>query len=118
MKVNNSDLPLDLVFKLFYHTALPILTYASEIFGFENVERLEKIHSNFLRKITGSRKSTPLSFLRGELGRYPIKIVIMARMLSFWKRLLIGKSEQISLKIYKYMLASPQNNFKWHLLQI
>ena len=113
MKVNNSDLPLDLVIKLFDHTVLPILTYGSEVFGFENIEILEKVHSNFLRKITGSRKSTPLSFLYGELGRYPIEIVIMSCMVSFWNRLLTGKSEKISLKIYKYMLASPQHNFKW-----
>ena len=113
MKVNNSDLPLDLVIKLFDHTVLPILTYGSEVFGFENIEILEKVHSNFLRKITGSRKSTPLSFLYGELGRYPIEIVIMSCMVSFWNRFLTGKSEKISLKIHKYMLASPQHNFKW-----
>ena len=58
-RINNADLPLDLALKLFDHTALPILTYGSEVFGFENVEILERIHSNFLRKITNTRKSTP-----------------------------------------------------------
>ena len=66
-RINNADLPLDLALKLFDHTVLPILTYGSEVFGFENIDILERIHSTFLRKITNSKKSTPLSFLYGEL---------------------------------------------------
>ena len=61
-KINNSDLPLDLVLKSFDHTVLPILINGSEVFGFENLEIHEKVHINFLRKITNSRKSTPLHF--------------------------------------------------------
>ena len=112
-KVNNSNLPLDLVLKLFDHTLLPILTYGSEVFGFESLEILEKVHTNFLRKISNSRKSTPLQFLYGELGRFPISIVIKSRLISFWNRILVGKSEKFSLKIYKYMLSLPQGSFKW-----
>ena len=55
---NNSDLPIDLVFILFDHTVLPILTYGSEIFGFENIDILEKVHNDFLRKNTFARRST------------------------------------------------------------
>ena len=39
-KMNNSNLPLDLVLKLFDHTILPILTYGSEDFRFESLEIL------------------------------------------------------------------------------
>ena len=35
-RINNLNLPLDLRLKLFDHTVMPILCYASEIFGFEN----------------------------------------------------------------------------------
>ncbi|MEW8152903.1 MAG: reverse transcriptase family protein, partial [Candidatus Thiodiazotropha endolucinida] len=51
-RINNLKLPVDLQLKLFDHTVLPILTYACEIWGFENLEMLEKIHTEFLRKIT------------------------------------------------------------------
>lgn len=40
-----------LTLKLFDHTVLPIVTYASEIFGFENLDSLERVHSNFLRRL-------------------------------------------------------------------
>jgi hypothetical protein len=47
---NNSDLLLDLIIELFDHTVLPILTYGSEIFGFENLDILEKVHNDFYVK--------------------------------------------------------------------
>jgi hypothetical protein len=112
-RVNNSDLPIDLILKLFDHTVLPILTYGSEIFGFENLDILERVHNNFLRKITKARRSTPLAFIYGELGRYPISIIVQSRMIAFWNRLLLDKEAKISAQIYKYMLALPNNNFKW-----
>ena len=112
-RIYNADLLLDLSLKLFDHTVLPILLYGAEIFCYENTDILERIHSNFLRKITNSRKSTPMSFLYGELGRYPISINIQSRMVSFWNRILVGKSDKISLKIYKYMIHLQDNNFSW-----
>lgn len=112
-RVNNADLPIDLVLKLFDHTVLPILTYGAEIFGYENLDMIEKIHTNFLRKITKARRSTPLHFLYGELGRYPISITIKTRMISLWNRLLTAKDQNISLNIYKYLMTLPQTNLKW-----
>ena len=112
-RINNTDLPLDLALKLFDHTVLPILTYGSEVFGFENIDILERIHSIFLRKITNSKKTTPLSFLYGELGRYPILLVIKTRVISFWNRLITSKHEKFSLKMYKYMVSQTHTTFKW-----
>lgn len=34
-RINNLDIPLDLQLKLFDHTVVPILTYASEVWGYE-----------------------------------------------------------------------------------
>ena len=110
---SNSDLSLDLIIKLFDHTVHPILTYGSEIFGYENVNLLEKIHNDFLRKITKARKSTPLSMLYGELGRYPISVVVKSRMIAFWNRLVTGKTSKLSYYIYNYMKSQPNTEFKW-----
>ena len=41
-RINNMHLPIDLQLKLFYQTIMPILTYGSEIFGFENLDLLKK----------------------------------------------------------------------------
>lgn len=112
-KSSNANLPIDLILKLFDHTVSPILTYASEVFGFENLDNIENVHSIFLRKITKARKSTPMYMIYGELGRYPVSINIKCRMISFWSRLILGKQQKISLGIYKYMLNHPRYEFKW-----
>ena len=112
-RINNANLPTDLIIQLFDHTVVSILTYGSEIFGFENLDILEKVHNYFLRRLTKARKSTPIAFLHGELGRYPLSVVIKSRMISFWTRLITGKEDKLSLQVYKYMLNDPNNNYKW-----
>lgn len=58
-RINNLDLPLDLQLKLFDHTVLPILTYSSEVWGYENLDLIEKVQNDFLRKITLAKKVLP-----------------------------------------------------------
>ena len=83
MRTNNLDIPLDLQLKLFDHTVLPILIYSCEVRGYENLDLIEKIHSDFLRKITLARKSTPLYMLYGELGRISMKLIVQSRMVGY-----------------------------------
>ena len=111
-KASNANLPIDLTIKLFDNTVLPILTYGSEIFGFENHDLIESVHNTFLRKILNARKSTPIYMLHGELGRYPITILIQSRMIAFWSRLVNGNIDKLSYKIYSFMLNSG-TNYKW-----
>ena len=112
-RINNLNLPVDLQLKLFDHTVLPIMTYSCEVFGFENIQILERIHNEFLRKITKTKKSTPLFMLYAELGRYPIEIIIKSRMISFWNRIITGKQSKYSYQLYQAVrFAIPQKS-KW-----
>ena len=113
MRINNLHLPLDLQLKLFDNTVLPILTYGSEIFGYENLQILERIHNDFLRKITKTKKSTPLYMLYAELGRYPIEITIKCRMINFWNRIITGKQSKIAHVLYCALRAMPNFESKW-----
>lgn len=112
-KSRNFGLPVDLTLKLFDHTIVPILTYGSEIWGYENLEIIEKVHNDFLRKITSARKSTPIYMLHGELGRYPISIIIYSRMVGFWNRILIGKDVKYSRLLYDVLITHRTRIFKW-----
>ena len=113
IRIKNLDLPFDLQLKLFDHTILPILTYASEVWGFENLDMIEKVHNDFLRKITLARKSTPLYMLYGETGRFPLKIIIKSRMISYWNRLIHSKGIKISFLMYQCLMNSENLSSKW-----
>ena len=113
-RINNLHLPIDLQLKLFYQTAMPIFTYGSEIFGFENLDLLEK-YIQTLKKITKFRRSTPSYILYAELGRFPTEIIIKSRIIGYWNRKLFGKHTKISYILYQ-ALKTPENiTSKWIL---
>ena len=112
-RINNIHLPLDLQLKLFGHTVVPILTYACEIWGFENTNLIENVHTEFLRKITKTRKSTPLYMLYAELGRYPLAITIKTRVIGFWNKLICGKFTKLSFLLYQVLKCTENLNSKW-----
>ena len=112
-RIYNLNLPIDLQLKLFDHTVVPILTYACEIWGYENLDMLELIHNDFLRRITKSRKSTPLYMLYAELGRHPLEIIVKKRIIGFWNKLIMGKDMKISYLLYHTMKSKNDPSIKW-----
>ena len=102
-KIRNINIPVDLQLKLFDTLVLPILTYSSEIWGFENKGIIEKIHLQFCKKILSVRSSTPNLMVYGELGRFPLDISIKIRMLCFWNKMLM-KENKLSSKIDYYSI--------------
>lgn len=112
-KINNISLPVDLILKLFDHTIAPILTYSCEIWGYENVDIIEHLHNKFLRNLFSLRKGTPIYMLHGELGRFPLKIIIKSRMIGYWNRLMTGNQNKLSYLIYQHLLNMPNFESKW-----
>ena len=59
-RIRNQNLPIDLQLKLFDHTIVLILLYICEIWGCQNTNIIENIHSEFLRNILKVKKYTNL----------------------------------------------------------
>ena len=57
-------------------TISPILLYASEVWGFENKESIEKVHLQFCKNILKVRSATPNYMVYGELGRHPMEVMV------------------------------------------
>ena len=54
--------------------------------------------------------------LYGELGRYPIDLIVESRMIGFWQRIVNGKSAKISNKLYSILLSMHKSGLfhsKW-----
>ena len=92
---------------MFDKTILPIhvLLYGSEIWGFENIDIIERVHLHFCKLILHLKQSTPNFMVYGELGRYPISVI----MIRFWCRILNGKYFKISFLLYKLMYINLIN---------
>ena len=49
-RYNNLDIPLDRQLKLFHNTVVHILTYGSALWGYENLDMIQKVHNDFFAK--------------------------------------------------------------------
>ena len=61
-----------------------VLLHGSEIWGFKNIDIIERVHLRFCKLILQLKKSTPNFMVYGELGGYPISVIMKVRMIRFW----------------------------------
>ena len=65
-----------------------VLTYGSEVWGFGDLSSIEKVHTDFMKYILKVKQSTPHIMLYGELGRFPLYLIIRKRTIKFWSNLM------------------------------
>ena len=81
---NNVELPVTQKCKLFDSLVGSILNFGAEIWGNHEGTDIELIHTKFLRRVLGVKKSTNLSALYGELGRVPLATFRKIIMVKYW----------------------------------
>lgn len=114
-KIRNLAIPIDLQLKLFDSLITPILVYSCEVWGFENKQGIEKMHLQYCKRILNLRSSTPNFMVYGEIGRFPVEIIIKLRMATFWNKMLCNNNKLSSI-MYRLMFKLHQSNpihFKW-----
>ena len=80
------------------------MSYGSELWSYENTDIIEKLHLEFLKKITKSRKSPPAYMLCAEHGRYPLKVTIQTKMIKYWISIITGCKSKFSYMVYRHLL--------------
>jgi hypothetical protein len=76
-------LPISLQLHLFSSVVVPIFLYGSEVWGFEQVQILEKFQLYFCKFILNLKASTPYCMVYGELGIFQLALQVKARVLCF-----------------------------------
>ena len=94
------NLPTDVMLILFDKCVEPILLYGCEVWGCENVDILEKVHTKFSKFIFGVSKFSHNMPVNGELGRYPLSVTIKQRMVSYWTTLLKSSKGKLNKVMY------------------
>ena len=116
-KARKLQLPLDLICHLFDACISPILLYGCEVWGYSNLEAVERVHSYFCKYILHLSPKTSNSMALGELGRSRMACTIKQRMVNFWSRLSTGKPSKISvtlLHLLKEKKTTGLANFPWY----
>ena len=112
----NLNFQLDIQLELFVYLVLPILIYGFEIWGYENMSILDKLHLKFLKYILCLKQSTPTCMVLGETSRFPLSIAIKTRMISFWCKLITSDVNRFSTTLYNLLQIYNVTNIftsKW-----
>ena len=82
-KTRELNLSIDCQLDMFDKMVIPILLYGCELWGFENLDIIERLHLKFCKFILRLKSSNPNYMIYGELARYPLYITVKTRMISF-----------------------------------
>ena len=90
--------------ELFNKTVKPILLYGAEIYGFGNIDILERIQLKFLKHILNLKASTPTAMVYGETGIMPLKVDVQSRLITFWTKITDTTVNQTKLSTNIYLI--------------
>ena len=115
-KSKNINLPIDISVDLFDKTIVSIITYGCEVWGFTNIELIEKLQLKFIKMLLHLKQSTPSMMIYGELGITPLSVKIKTKMLMYWFRLLKNRSEnKLSFILYSLLFKQFENGISNNL---
>jgi hypothetical protein len=109
---NRLDLPIDLQIDLFNKTIKPILLFGVEVWGFGNIQLLERVQLRFLKHIFKMNNSTPNYMVYGESGCHPLWVDIEERMINFWSSICTTNNLtncKLSCIIYQHLRVITRN---------
>ena len=75
-KARNMQLPIDMQLELFNELVKPISLCVCEVWGFGNIEVIERVELKFMKYIQKLKNSNPNNIVYGELGMMSLKIDI------------------------------------------
>ena len=100
---------------LYLQLVEPILSYGSEVWGYERAPDMEILHRKFIREILGVRKSTRNDLIYYELGTIPLRPHRLIRMVTFWAGLDNPASTKLSSKVCKLQRESGRVSWSTHV---
>ncbi|KAK6166872.1 hypothetical protein SNE40_023483 [Patella caerulea] len=72
---------------LFDRMVIPVLTYGSDVWGYETYHCIEAVHLKFCRRLLSLNSNVPKLSIYGELGRNPIHVLHKYNMIKYWLKI-------------------------------
>ena len=86
-KIRNLNLSVECQLKLVDTMVVPVLLYSCEVWGFGDLTDIEK---DFMKYSLHVKKNMPNVMLYGDLGRFPLSVIVKKRVIGYWFDLLTG----------------------------
>jgi hypothetical protein len=106
---NCREMSPETFFRIFDSKVQSILLYSSEIWGYQRLECIEKVHMLACKRFLGVPLKTPNKMVYGELGRFPLYINSTVRCLKYWFRLLQMDPQRFPKQAYAMLILQDQN---------
>jgi hypothetical protein len=92
-----------LFWKLFDAQIEPILTYAAEVWGLEDVEQIERVHTFASKRFLNVPLHSSNLMIYGETGRYPLFIRTTIKCIKYWIKLTRSPMSRICRQAYEML---------------
>ena len=93
-----------------------VLLYRCEIWGFTNLQMIERLHLKFCKILLNLKKSTPTYMVYSELDAKPLSNIVKSRIINYWSRIVQNNDLRLNHVLYKLMIYKYVNNgidIKW-----
>jgi hypothetical protein len=95
----------EMLWTLFDHMVLPILTYGSQIWGCDTVKCIEQVQDKYCKYLLKLPNQAVNVAVRGECGRLPVKVTATLYVLKYWCTLLYMDNNRLPKSCYKMIHA-------------
>jgi hypothetical protein len=104
--------------KLYENCVIPVMDYASAIWGFKKFPKLDNIQHRAQRIFMGVHRFAPLLGLEGYMGWLNRTSQRRINMLRYWNRLLAMKNSRLTKQIFAWEYSNGRENWCSELLEM
>ena len=105
---NCKEMSPETFFRIFDSKVQSILLYSSEVWGFQRLDAIERVHLLACKRFLGVPLKAINKMVYGELGRYPLYINSNVRCLKYWFKLLQMDHNRLPKQAYTMLLSLDQ----------
>ena len=87
-EVKKHNFNITTLISLFETYVCPVLNYCSELWGYVKAQDVERVHTMFLKRVLGVKRSASNDLVYSETGRLPLVVSRQFSMLKYWVKLL------------------------------
>lgn len=92
--------------KMFNSMVIPTALYASEVWGLQHLEEIEKVGTTHFKNLFNLQKTTPNYIVRRETGQQKLAVNILKQTLRWWYKVLKMKNTRYPKILYNVLLKS------------